>query len=61
MTEVDVTKLQDDAKPAGPMDDDALDLAKETLEDLDAPEEAADEARGGEAKQTFWRSCGGCE
>ena len=55
--EVNVTKLQEDAA-ATEQDSTTLSLAKETIEDLDAPQDASDEAKGGSGTRTASVNCG---
>ena len=54
-----MTKLREGAI-AESKDDDAVSLGKETLEDLDAPEDASEDAVGGSATRTNPGGSGSC-
>ena len=52
-----MTKPEDGLKLVGEKDSDTLELAKETIEDLDASDETTDEARGGRASRSNLPEC----
>ena len=52
-----MTEPHDGVAGSEDKDEDSLALDKETLEDLDAPEEAAEEAKGGTGTRTATHGC----